>query len=155
MPREVMTRKASDNEYFHQDFHGSLSIGIEYLHEHYGEDAVRQYLRQFALAFYAPLRKALADRGLPALKEHFEKVYRREGGKIQIDLSEGEMVLKVDACPAIAHMRREGYQVARLFHETTKTVNEAICEGSEFSAELVEYDQQTGRSVQRFTRRSR
>ena len=50
-------------------------------------------------------------------------------------------------------MRKNGYPVARLFHETTKTVNETFCEGTPYAFELVEYDMQTGRSVQRFYRR--
>ena len=155
MTREVMQRSASDNEYLHQDFHGALSAGIEYLHKNYGKQAVRDYLRQFALDFYSPLKKALIECGLVALKEHFEKIYKIEGGKIEITLCDNELILKVDVCPAVMHMRENGYPVAELFHETTKTVNEAICEGSEFVFELVEYDPQTGRSVQRFYRRSK
>ena len=51
--------------------------------------------------------------------------------------------------------REHGYTVARLFVETTRTVNEALCEGTPFIAELLEYDDETGRGVQRFTRRVR
>ena len=149
-----MTRRASDNEYLHKDFHGALSASIEYLHAKYGEQAVAAYLRQFALVFYSPLREALQEHGLVALKAHFDRIYNAEGGKVEMMLSEDELVLKVDTCPAVMHMRNNGYPVAELFHETTKTVNEAICEGSEFSAELVEYDSETGRSIQRFCRRS-
>ena len=84
MAKEVMRRKASDNEYLHKDFHGALSAAIDYLDEHYGPRAVRQYLRQFTLAFHAPLKEALKARGLAALKEHFEKIYNIEGGRIRI-----------------------------------------------------------------------
>ena len=64
---------------------------------------------------------------------------------------EERLVIRVPACPAVRHMRRQGYPVARLFHETTRTVNEALCEGTPFCAELAEYDPETGRSVQIFT----
>ena len=153
MVKEVMKRQASDNEYLHKDFHKALSGGIEYLHLNYGEQAVREYLRQFANTFYVPLKEDLKQRGLVALKEHYEKIYKIEGGKIDITFSEDELILKVEACPAVTHLRKDGYPVARLFHETTETVNETICQDSEFLFELVEYDQQTGRSVQRFYRR--
>jgi hypothetical protein len=153
MVKEVMKRQASDNEYLHRDFHKALSGGIEYLHFNYGEQAVREYLRQFANRFYAPLKEDLRQRGLVAIREHYEKIYKIEGGKIDITFSEDELILKVEACPAVTHLRKGGYPVARLFYETTKTVNEVICQGSEFLFELVEYDQQTGRSVQRFYRR--
>lgn len=154
MVREIIKRTARDNEYLHKDFHGALSVGLEYLEEHYGEASVRAYLRQFAMGFYAPLKADLERRGLVALAEHFGKLYETEGGRIEVTLSDDELRLAVEACPAVAHMRERGYPVSPLFYETTKTVNEAICEGTPYAAELVEYDEQTGRSIQRFSRRS-
>ena len=152
MAKEIMERKAADNEYLHRDFHGALSAGIDYLQEHYGADSVRDYLRKFAKTYYAPLIDKLGSEGLSALKEHFEKLYEIEGGEVEIELSADELVVRVKSCPAVTHIRAIGLPVAELFEETTKTVNEALCEGSEFSAELVEYDPQSGRSVQRFYR---
>lgn len=155
MTRKIMRRKASDNEYLHKDFHGALSAGIEYLHVNYGEKAVRDYLRQFTRKYYAPLREALRRRGLAALKRHFESLYRKERAEFTVRLTGEELVVTVAACPAVTHMKAHGYPVARLFHETTRTVNEALCEGTPYAAELVAYDHSTGRSVQRFYRRTK
>lgn len=147
-----MRRKAADNPYLHKDFHGALSGGVEYLHRHFGADSVRKYLRQFASSFYRPLSEDLKKRGLVALKEYFEKVYQLEGGQAQFNLSEDELKITVEACPAVTHMRKNGYPVAELFSETTRTVNETICEGTLFAAELLDYDPETGSGIQRFTR---
>ena len=152
MARHTMRRAASDNPYLHKDFHGALSAGIDYLDATYGDQAVRQYLRQFARSFYAPLTEAIASRGLVAIEEYFRRIYGLEGGSARFERSDDELRILVDACPAVTHMREHGYPVARLFRETTDTVNRAICEGTPFSAELVEYDEATGRSVQRFFR---
>ena len=152
--RKVMRRKAADNPYLHKDFHGALSCAIEYLNENYGEEAVRQYLRDFARTFYTSLTAKLKEEGLGALKDHFEKVYRIEEAEAEFELAGDELIVRVPACPAVMHMRRHHYPVARLFHETTRVVNEQICEGTDFDAELVEYDPETGRSVQRFYRRN-
>ncbi len=154
MPKDVMVRSAADNAYLHKDFHGALSGGIAYLHLRYGEDAVREYLRQFTRNYLAPVRRAVAERGLPALREHFATIYRIEGGEVVFEESADELVLRVAACPAVTHMRAHGYPVAPLFYETVKTVNETLVEGTPFAAELVEYDPETGRSVQRFSRRT-
>lgn len=154
MSKQVMHRQAADNVYLHKDFHGALSGGIEYLHKQCGAEAVREYLHNFARTYYAPLTRQLAQDGLSALREHFERIYADEGAAVDIALTESEMVLRVPMCPAVAHMRAHGYPVARLFHETTATVNAAICEGTPFAAELLEYDVETGRSVQRFYRRN-
>ena len=154
MTKQTMRRRASDNDYMHKDFHGALSAGIEYLDRHYGPEAVREYLRGFALSFYAPLIADITKRGLVALKEHFETIYAREGGRIRTILTDDELILEVEACPAVMHMRDHGYAVAELFSETERTVNAALCEETPFEAELIEYDPHTGRSVQRFYRRS-
>ena len=44
MTKQTMHRTAGDNAYLHQDFHGALSVGIDYVHDHYGEQAVRDYI---------------------------------------------------------------------------------------------------------------
>ena len=153
MTKETITRRAADNEYLHKDFHGALSVGLEYLENNYGKEAVRQYLQRFATTFHAPLTEAINRRGLIALKEYLGKLYEIEGGQVKMTLSEDELLVEVDTCPAVMHMREHGYTVARSFNETTRTVNEAICESTPFTAQLLEYDEQTGRSIQRFYRR--
>ena len=154
MPKEIMRRTAADNAYLHKDFHGALSEGLEFLHNRYGPDAVREYLRRFADEFYAPLKKALKEKGLVAVRDHYEKIYKLEEGKATFTLSDGELVIDVAESPAVTHMRKNGYTVARLFHETIKTVNETICEGTDFAFELQSYDPATGKSRQRFYRRA-
>ncbi len=151
--KEVMQRSAADNAYLHKDFHGALSTGLIYLEQRYGPDAVREYLWQFATTFYAPLTEDIKQRGLVALKEHFERIYELEGGEFTIMMSADEMTMQVEACPAVMHIRKIGQAVAPLFFETTRTVNEAICAGTPFAAELVTYDDETGRSMVRFARR--
>ena len=154
MAKEIMRRGASDNAYLHKDFHGALSVGLEFLHNRYGEEAVREYLRRFADSFYTPLRESLKKSGLSALRDHYEKIYRLEGGVATFVLSDGELIIEVPESPAVAHMRQNGYTVARLFHETVKTVNETICEGTDYGFELQSYDPATGGSRQRFFRRA-
>lgn len=154
--KEVMQRSAADNTYLHKDFHAALSTALIYLEQTSGADAVRAYLSQFATAFYAPLTQDVRERGLVALKEHYEATYALEGGEIAITLSPGggEMIVDIAACPAVMHMRQSGRTVAPLFYETTRTVNEAICEGTLFQADMPVYDVETGRSVVRFFRRA-
>lgn len=153
MGKQVMRREASDNVYLHKDFHGALSVGIDYLQDNFGEEAVREYLRDFTNTYFAPLKEEIKQRGLPVLKEYFEHLYQEEGGDAEITLSNDELVIRVAVCPAVTHMREHGYPVARLFYETTKTVNETLVEGTDFAAELVDYDDETGHNTQRFYRR--
>jgi hypothetical protein len=149
----VMKRLATDNAYLHKDFHGALSDGLIYLEQRYGGKAVREYLRQFATAFYAPLTQSIRERGLAALREHLERTYALEGGDIRITGSADELLLEVASCPAVTHMREAGYAVAPLFGETSKTVYETICAGTPFACQWLHYDEATGRAAVRFFRR--
>jgi hypothetical protein len=153
MAKKIMERKAADNVYLHKDFHGALNQALIYLEEHFGEEAVKEYLRQFARAFYSPLILELKKKGLEPLKKHFEKIYRLEGAQFRAEYSVDELILRVPRCPAVTHIQAMGLPVSRLFVETTRTVNEAICEGTEYTAELLDYEPESGRSVQRFSRR--
>ena len=47
MPKEIMRRKAADNDYLHRDFHGALSEGLNYLEERFGPESVKEYLHRF------------------------------------------------------------------------------------------------------------
>lgn len=151
---ERITRRASDNEYLHRDFHGALSAGLDYLAARFGDQAVRDYLAGFARAFYAPLAESLRARGLAALRDHYRHLFEKEGGDAVFALSSDELRVEVRVNPAVTHMRRHGYTVSPLFHETVATVGRAICEGTPFDAELLAYDAESGRYTQRFFRRS-
>ncbi len=102
--------------------------------------AVREYLHQFARTFTAPLTRELKERGLEALKAHLERLYQLEGARFSIKFSPDELILSVDACPAVGHVRKIGLAVSPHFVETTRTVNAAICEGTPFAFDLLEYD---------------
>ena len=150
MPKQVMTRNAGDNVYLHKDFHGALSNGIDFIHERYGAESVRDYLRQFAGAFYAPLKKDLVRRGLIALQEHYAAVFQAEGGRAHFALSDRELRIEVELNPAVQHMRARGYPVAKLYAETIRTVGEALCAGTPFAAKMLGYDEASGRYTQLF-----
>ena len=153
MAKKTITRKSKDNVYLPLEFHGELSGQIDYIEEQYGEEAVREYLKQFASVMYAPVKQQLREQGLIALKERFERVYKLERGKIKIDYSEDQMTVEVESCPAVTFMRNNGLTVAQLFYETIKTTYEVICEGTSFAVELLVYDEFTGHAVIRFFKR--
>ena len=155
MAKEQIVRKASDNKYLHRDFHNGLNFGLEYIRKNYGEDAVREYLRQYATAFHAPLKEAIKSRGLRALKEYLENIYSIEEAPdvISSDMTENMLEVRISSCPAVTHMNRSGIEVSPLFYETTKTVYETLCEGTPFAFSLVSYNKENGASILLFSRK--
>ena len=149
-----MRRQASDNEYLHKDFHGALSVAIDYINATLGPGAVDDYLRRFATDYYKPLRAHLRQEGLCVLERHYASAVGREGGKVEFERDDDSLTVRVEQNPAVEHMRKAGYSVSPLFDKTVAVVGEALCEGSDFAAKLIQYDHASGRYVQRFRRKS-
>ena len=155
MQKEILTRKASDNRYLHKDFHIALNYGIGYLHNKFGKGSVTDYLKQFADSFYYPLKKSLKEKGLIAIKEHYEKIYKIEGAEFNMKFSRNELIIHLFASPAVMHIKANGHLVSELFHETITTINISICQDTPFEFELLEYNKENGAGIQRFLRRSK
>ncbi|OGV61581.1 MAG: hypothetical protein A2498_11880 [Lentisphaerae bacterium RIFOXYC12_FULL_60_16] len=154
MTREIMHRNASDNHYLHKDFHGGLSCGIEYLDIHFGTSVLHNYLRTFCRTFFAPLHAAVVTHGLSAIRKHYERVFEEEAGIIDVDASDDHLTITVRACPAILHMQKRGLPIAKRFCDSTRIMNECLCEGTPFTSELCDCNPRTGTCVQRFRRLS-
>lgn len=153
MPKRVMRRRAGDNVYLHRDFHAALNRALLFLEDKHGAAAVREYLGRFAAAHYAPLREEIGRRGLAALEEHLAAAFAREGGGAEVGRDGDDLVVAVTACPAVRHIAKLGERLSPRFFETTRTVNEVLCEGTPFGFSFDALDCAAGRCIQRFSRR--
>ncbi len=95
------------------------------------------------------------DNAILPNQQHYESIYMLEEAMedVELDYSMDELVIRVGRCPAVAHINKSGGSLSPLFYETTKMVNETICEETPFAFELLEYKHGTGASVQRFYRK--
>lgn len=153
MPIERMSKKASDNIYLHKDFHMALNNGLIYLHNNYGFDAVKAYLTEFTREFHAPLKERLIKEGLLVLREYFDEIYKKEQSKVEMILTEDELFVSIDKCPAVTHIKNNGQEPYEHYIETTATVYKALCDGTSYEFTLDSYDNETGRAQMRFSRR--
>lgn len=148
-PTKVMEQKAADQEYLHKDFHGALAYAIKYLDEKFGPEATTQYLHQVADTCYATLSQQMKAQGLVALENHLIEVFSREKGRFSIGYDRQVLVLEVQECPAIAHLKRTGQWFTDRYCVSTVHVNEAICRNAGFRCSC-EYEPGQGRCVQKF-----
>ena len=151
---EIMDRKASDNEYFHRQFHASMSNGIEYLGTNYGEDAITEYLTDYMRhVFPRELEKAEAE-GLPAVKDHIEKMYAKEKAShlLTADLSPDGKVLTVNVKenPAVEFLRENGLMVSKWHRMTSSVPYKALAAAAGAVFTEVFYDPETGKAEYRF-----
>jgi hypothetical protein len=91
-------RKASDNKYLHRDFFVTGDIGISYVGENYGDNAVKEYLTQYAKSFYKLIFKQVEQNGLKALEEDVKNVYAKEEWTeyLHTELTNNSLKIKVD-----------------------------------------------------------
>lgn len=154
MAKQVMDRKAADNKYLHRDFHKSMDLGFAYVGEKYGDEGVKEYMREFAREYYAPLVADIKEKGLIALHDHIKAIYEAEEMPevLSMSLTDTTLDVKVAKCPAIAHFKKVGYTASRWYVESTRTINEAIADMAGLSYAQHLYDEQDGKSEYTFSR---
>lgn len=136
----------------HKDFHGCLSICLQFLHDQFGVKEVQEYLRKVARNVYKPLIDSLRANGLQTLENHWRNVLEREEALFQLRYEDGMLILIVQECPAVHHIRQRGYALYDGFCETTRVINDEICNQAGYCFSI-EYDQSSGTCTQRFSKR--
>ncbi|MFI4910283.1 MAG: hypothetical protein ACIAQZ_01305 [Sedimentisphaeraceae bacterium JB056] len=147
--KKVIDCKASDNEYLHKDFHGALCYAIKYLEDNYGIESVKQYLKQVARTYLKPLTESLKANGLKALENHWKDTFSREGGEYELGYEDQTLVLTIDACSAVSHLKKNGLFCTDSFCLTTKVVNETVCKDAGYCCSC-NYKSSEGKCVQKF-----
>lgn len=156
MVKKAITQHASDNEYFHKDFHTALNYGIDYLYNNYGENAVVEYLSQFANNYHGPLKKSVCEKGLLAVHDHYKNIFEIESAKYDIKLSKNnnELTIHLHASPAVLHINESDRNVSPVYDKTISVVNEEICRNTPFACKLIEYNLNNGGYKLQFFKRA-
>lgn len=151
----VMDRRAADNEYFHPDFHSSMNMGIHYLGENYGGDAVRNYLTRYTRNVYRRLICEIREEGLSALERHIQETYAKEkaSGVLETVLAADTLAVTVKRCPAVEHLHKTGREVSAWYRSTTEVVMEVLAHDSGYAFAMEYYDDATGAAAYRFWKR--
>ncbi len=151
---EIMDRKASQNEYFHRDFHISMNKGIQYMADTYGEEELKAYFRRYALRVHAGLIGRIREEGFAPLEAMIRETYRREKAEdvLQTELTDRRLTVTVSRCPAVGYLRGKGVEVSALFPMTTSEVMKALAEAGGLCFAMEEYDAETGAARYHFDR---
>ena len=139
-------RKASDNKYLHRDFFVTGDIGISYVGENFGGDAVIEYLEQYAKSYYKLLVKEVINKGLVALKDYFVTIYKKEEWEenVQIVLDKNGLTVKTLKCPAVTYMKSVGHVPSKWYKETVYTVYGVLAKECGLGFEVIYYNEIDG-----------
>ena len=150
---EIMDRKASQNEYFHKDFHSIMNMGIHYLGEKFGSEELCEYLSRFTRNVYKKVIEDIKVRGLDALSDKITDTYKKEKASdaLQLIREENALTVKVSYCPAVKHLHETGREVSPWYRYTTETVMSELAKAGGYSFIMDSYDEETGAAEYRFT----
>ena len=151
---EIMDRKASDNEYFHKDFHYSLNNGIEYLGAEHGVSDITEYLTRYTKNVKWQVIDAAKKEGLKPVEDFILETYRKDHAPdaVSTEISEDGKLLtvKVAYCPAVKHLKATGRDVTKWYSMTTEVVMQVIAEEAGLSFCMESYDEETGAALYTF-----
>lgn len=142
----IMNRNASDNEYFHRDFHSSMNMGIEYLGTCHGEKAVTEFLMRYTQNVHCRTLESIRRDGLTAILENIQDTYRKEKAEevLTVAVDENSLIIKVAYCPAVAYLHATGRNVSAWYRYTTEVVMRTFAEAGGFKFTMENYDEETG-----------
>lgn len=150
---EIMDRRASDNEYFHKDFHSSLNMGVDYLGEKFGEKAVKDYLIRYTENVYREELNEITGRKLNGIKSFIEEQYSKEKAESVLTISVYNNILdvKIEKDPAIEHLKNTSRKVSKWYYLTTTVIMERIAQACNANFELIDYDVSSGKTHFKFS----
>lgn len=143
---EILDVRASENEYFHRDFHSSMNMGIEYLGRFHGQKDVEAFLRQYTVNVYGKVISDSKTRGLQAIAEKISDTYRKEkaADAAELKLEEDSLHVHIRYCPAVKHLHETGRTVSEWYPMTTETVMSELAMHAGLQFRMVHYDDATG-----------
>ncbi len=155
MEKLFIDRKAADNKYLHKDFHVTADNGITYVGENYGDEAVIEYLTQYAKSFYKLLVEKFNKIGLKALEENFVNVYAKEewSEHLKTQITDDELKIMVDKCPAVIYMKSIGHTPSKWYKETTYTTYKVLADMCNLDFVVKYYNEEDGSTEFVFSRR--
>lgn len=128
-----MLRYQSTGE-LHKDFHILFCNTLHYLRENFGEDAVREVLRNTAQNVYRSMYEKLCSGDVSELLEYWDYYMAREDAGYSIEKSDNEIRLTVSSCPLLLHFKNSGLTPDPVACDATAIFNDALCENSPFKA---------------------
>ncbi len=149
---EKLEVRASENEYFHRDFHSSMNMGIHYLGENYGLTVVEDYLARYTKNVY---RKEIADiekGGIDAIADKICDTYEKEKSPDAVELVRdgARLTVNVKYCPAVKHLKATGRVVSPWYRYTTEVVMETLAKAAGASFKMLSYDEENGAACYTF-----
>ena len=134
----------------HLDFHGSTYVGLKYLLDHFGMEAVDEVLTNTAEKVYKSIYERMQRGDSSELICHWRYYLERE--KCDFSLTEnpdGTAVLELRECPALRQLAKENIDDRPLICHATDTMNKVWCNNSPFEIVVEHLDKGCRQTLRR------
>ena len=119
------------------DFFFAVNATFRHILENYGEEALHRYWEEMGREHYRGVTEAMQERGLEALKEHWEQLFPQEpGSEAELALDGDCLTLTVKTCPAILHLKQHRREVSPVYCDHCTYVSRGMCEPAGVSVEV-------------------
>lgn len=152
---KTMSKEINDNKYLHKDFHVSCDIGLMYIADKYGKEAVYDYIIQFVDSYHRPLSDKAKIQGVSVIKNYFESIFEIEecADDVAFNQTDNSLEVEIKKCPAVTYMRSIGHPVSEWYRLTSSLLYKRLAENANLEFSLNDYDEETGASKMIFTER--
>lgn len=120
------------------DFYFAINATFRWIYDNWGEQGLIRYWETLGHEHYAPVAERFRLGGLEAVRDYWTDFFAEEpGGEVSVDLVEGQVVIEVRRCPAIAHLQKHGREIMPLYCKHCTHVSRAMCEGAGIEVEVI------------------
>lgn len=130
------------------DFYFAINATLSFVKKRLGPDGLVRYWRELGANYYRPVTQIWQAGGFPAVAQYWRDFFAAEPGSV-VEVEEGpdEVVVRVSACPAIAHLRKDNRVIVAEYCQQCFYVNQEIAEPAGLT---VRVEGGAGQCVQRF-----
>ncbi len=155
MEKLVVDRRASENPYLHRDFHISTDLSLAYVGKQFGQQGVREYLQQYASAYYRNLVERISLEGLAALEQYFVDIYAAEQASdaLETELAGHTLHVRISYSPGIRYMKSKGHTPSPWQQEVPRIIYAALANTAGLEFHLACYDSSSGAAELIFSRK--
>jgi hypothetical protein len=133
------------------DFYFGINATFHFILQRLGVEGLRRYWVDLATNYFAPVSEQWRRRGLEGVADYWRAFFAAEpGGEVTVGADGEKVILDVQVCPAIRHLRSHGREIVPCFCQHCYFVSEAMAAPAGLAVRIEGGD---GRCVQIFMRR--
>jgi hypothetical protein len=109
------------------DFYMAINATFRFILDRLGMVGLRRYWADIGTKYYAPVSTIWKTRGLEGVGAYWRDFFKAEpGADVEVAEDKEQVVLTVNVCPAIQHLRKHKREIVSCFCQHCYYVNEAI-----------------------------